>query len=118
MTEFTGHASEMSKSPYLASDDLLGRGDVQVEIESVQHYAELVGVSGRKEKDVFTLKFKGKKKEMWINATNRKTLTKMFGPEVAKWKGKKVTLYVQEGVRSPAGGTTNGLRIKLEAQKT
>lgn len=50
---------------------------------------------------------------MIVNNTNRKTLRKLFGDATAATlEGKKIQLYVEHGVRSPEGGTTDGIRIR------
>ena len=41
----------------------------------------------------------------------------MFSASVKKWKGQKVKLYVEDGVRNPKGGSpVQGLRIKFETK--
>jgi len=115
--DFVGRSAEMRKStPWLASEDLMDLGqDVIVEIEKVRHYKDAVFDDGRKE-EVWSLKFKGKQKELVLNATNRKKLVSMFGTtKVPEWVGKKITLYVEDGIRKPGGKrgeTTTGIRIR------
>jgi len=112
--EYTGSVSDMKSSEWLASSDIIGLGDVQVTIESVVKSTDVKMDGGRTEKEIFSLKFKGKDKKMVLNATNRKTLAKMFSASVKKWKGQKVKLYVEDGVRNPKGGSpVQGLRIKF-----
>jgi len=116
--EYTGSVSDMKSSEWLASTDIAGLGDVPVEIEKVVRSTDVKMDGGRTEKEIFSLKFKGKDKKMVLNATNRKTLAKMFSANVAKWKGQKIKLYVQDGVRNPKGGEpVQGLRIKLETPR-
>lgn len=67
---------------------------------------------GRKQPKLFAVKFSGKERQLVLNATNRKTLAGKFGTDTKAWKGQKVLLYVKDGVRNPAGGTTKGIRIK------
>jgi len=115
--EYTGSVSDMKSSEWLASSDIIGLGDVQVTIESVVKSTDVKMDGGRTEKEIFSLKFKGKDKKMVLNATNRKTLAKMFSASVKKWKGQKVKLYVEDGVRNPKGGSpVQGLRIKFETK--
>jgi hypothetical protein len=113
--EYTGSVSDMKSSEWLASSDIIGLGDVQVTIESVIKSTDVKMDGGRTEKEIYSLKFVGKDKKMVLNATNRKTLAKMFSASVKKWKGQKVKLYVEDGVRNPKGGSpVQGLRIKFE----
>lgn len=109
---FEGRSAAMKKdSPWLASEDLLGLPDVKVEIEGVYRHSDVEFDAGRKEKFVYSVKFKGKSKQLVLNATNRKTLVAKFGTNVKDWAGKQVSLYVDENVRM-MGKTVCGIRIK------
>jgi len=83
-------------------------------------YGELTLGGGRKEPHV-VVKFREKKvpgvdevKPLILNATNRKTLKKLFGDDSAKTlEGKRIQLYIDPKVRDPQdGGFTEGLRIR------
>ena len=54
---------------------------------------------------------------MIINATNRKTLRKLYGAVTADaLSGKRVQLYIDHNVRDPSDGSKiDGLRIKAKA---
>lgn len=109
---FDGHCSEMKKpSPWLSSEDILGKGDVNVTIDHCERAFDVEFEAGRKEKVVFCVAFKGAEKKLVLNATNRKTLRDKFGPNVKDWCGKKVTLFVDPDVRM-MGKRVNGVRIK------
>lgn len=113
---YTGNVTGMKQaSKFLASEDLIGRGEIQVTISGVfEHNGETMQ-DGRK-KDLFSIAFEKTPKRMVLNATNRRTLAMAFGADVTSWVGKKVGLYVQDGVRNPAGGeTVTGLRIRAKA---
>ena len=104
----------MKTSPWLASEDLLGLGEMTVAIEDVVKNENVEMEGGRKEPLLFSLKFAKVPKQMILNATNRRTLSAAFGADTKQWRGKEITLYVQDGIRKPGkgGGTTTGLRIK------
>jgi hypothetical protein len=112
-TPYTGKVSGMKTSPWLASEDLLGIGSASVEIEAVNKNEDVAMDAGRIEKLLFSLAFKGLPKQMILNATNRRTLSAAFGADTKNWVGKKIEVYVQDGIRKPGkgGGTTTGLRI-------
>lgn len=83
-------------------------------------YGELTLGGGRKEPHV-VVKFKEKRvpgvdevKPLILNATNRKTLKKLFGDDsAAALEGKRIQLYIDPKVRDPQdGGFTEGLRIR------
>lgn len=115
--EFAGRSAEMRKeSPWLASEDLMDLDrDVEVEIEGVYKHKGATFDDGRKE-DVFALKFKGKQKQLVLNATNRRKLVSLFNTtKVQEWIGKKISLYVDYNVRKIGGRkgeTTCGIRIR------
>lgn len=116
MKEFHGTVSQMRVSPWLASEDLLGLGEIEVTIEGVFIHEDVKMDGGRTESILYAVKFAGKEKQMILNATNRKELSKAFGAKVNNWTGKKVFLRAQDGIRKP--GTKNekcfGLRIRAE----
>ena len=116
-TQYTGKVSGMKTSPWLASEDLLGIGSVNVEIESVLKNEDVAMDAGRVEKCLFSLAFKGIPKQMILNATNRRTLSAAFGADTKLWVGKSIEVHVEDGIRKPGkgGGTTTGLRIKAKA---
>jgi hypothetical protein len=98
-------------TPWLASEDLIGLGDVKVVIESVFRHVDVEFDAGRKEKTVYSVKFKGKAKQLVLNSTNRKTLVSKFGVNVKDWAEKEVILYVDPNVRM-MGKVVPGVRIK------
>jgi hypothetical protein len=108
---FEGRTSEMKDSPWLASEDLMGLGDVPVTIEKCLKHKNVEFDKGRREDVVYTLVLKGKKKQLVLNSINRKTLVAKFGTNVKDWANQKVHLYVDENVRF-AGKTVCGIRIK------
>ncbi len=113
---YTGKVTGMKQaSKFLASEDLIGLGERQVTIAGVYEHNGETMQDGRK-KDLFSIAFEKTPKRMVLNATNRRTLAMAFGADVTAWVGKQVGLYVQDGVRNPAGGeTVTGLRIRAKA---
>ena len=109
--EFEGYTSEMRESPWLASEDILGFSELPVTIESVHRHKNVQFDQGRKKDVVYAVKFAGTTKQLVLNATNRKTLVRMFGSNVKRWKEQKVSLYVDTKVKYQ-GKLTNGIRIK------
>lgn len=109
---YEGRTAAMRTSQWLASEDLDGLGEVEVTIEAVYLHKDAVMQDGRKQPKLFAVKFSGKERQLVLNATNRKTLAGKFGTDTKAWKGQNVLLYVKDGVRNPAGGTTKGIRIK------
>lgn len=101
-------------SRWLCAEDLLARNtrEVQVEIEKVLRRDNLTMQEGRKMRVALSLKFKGKQKELLLNATNRKTLGQLFTNDCGEWYGKRIALFVQDNVRYPDGTRGPALRIR------
>lgn len=112
-TTYTGTVAGMKASPWLASEDLLGLPSPDLTIEEVFKNEKVVMDAGRVEPVLYSLKFKGADKQMILNATNRRSLTKAFGASTKAWRGQTVTVYVQDGIKM-AGKSVSGLRIKAE----
>ena len=112
-TPYTGKVGGMkTASKYLASEDFMGLGEVQLEISGVFEETGEVMQDGKK-KDFFSLAFAKTPKRMVLNATNRRCLAAAFGADTTKWTSQKVKVFAQDGVRNPAGGEKVwGLRIK------
>lgn len=112
---FTGLSGALRTSPWLASEDLVGLGEVPCVIEQVLIYDEVVFDAGRKEKNVPTLKFKDKQKQLVLRtSTNRKTLVRMFGSDTKKWVGQTIHLYFDPSVKF-GGKAVGGIRIKEDS---
>ena len=109
---FEGMASQMRDSPWLASEDIEDAGGkISVTIIACYKHEDVEFDAGRKRPVVYTLAFKGADKQLALNATNRKALASLFGRDVKKWQGKKVELFVQDGIRL-GPKTVKGARIR------
>lgn len=109
---FTGLSGMLRTSPWLASEDLVGLGDVPAEIEDVLLYDEVAFDKGRKEKNVPALKFRGKAKQLVLRTSaNRRALVRMFGANTQAWRGQTIYLYHDPEVRF-GGRAVGGIRIK------
>lgn len=110
--KFEGLSGALRTSPWLAGEDLIGLGVVEAEIEDVLMYDEVVFDGGRREKNVPTIKFVGKQKQLVLRTgANRKSLVKAFGADTRKWRGQKVGLYFEPNVKMK-GELVGGIRIK------
>jgi len=100
-----------TQNKFTASEDLIGRAEVELEISGVFQDTGEVMQDGKK-KDFFSVGFEATEKRLVLNATNRKTLSFAFGSSTKQWIGKKILLWAQDGVKAIGGGTTTGLRLK------
>lgn len=115
---YTGDASGLKKpSPWLCVDDMLeimkrSRGkDLVVVIVDVKRYGSVTFDEGRVESGVGALCFRGKTKELTINATRRKSLVTLFGKDTTNWRDKSIALYVDHNVKMK-GQKVGGIRIR------
>ena len=115
--EYRGSHTVAKDSRWLCAEDLLARNtrEVTVEIERVLRRDNLTMQEGRKMKVALSLKFRGKQKELLLNATNRKTLATLFSSDCGEWYGKRIALFVQDNVRYPDG--TKGPAIRIRARR-
>jgi hypothetical protein len=74
---------------FIEACDLDGR-DITVEISGVSQGK--VG-RGKQESKKPVISFAGKKKQLACNKTNGKIIAALYGSDVAKWKGRLITLY-------------------------
>lgn len=117
--EWKGSHTVAKDSRWLCAEDLLARGtrEVVVEIEKVLRRDNLTMQEGRKMKVALSLKFRGKQKELLLNATNRKTLAALFGggaTDCGPWWGQRIALFVMDNVRMPDGSRGPALRIRAK----
>lgn len=88
------HIFKMFDSEYLGAWDLYDENDrprdVTITIDRVER-KEIRSQRGVDAKPVIW--FKGQKKPMVCNKTNAKTIVNLYGPDVATWPGKRITLY-------------------------
>ena len=109
---FEGYSGEMrADSPWLAAEDIDGRGDVKVTIVACHRHKDVKFEEGRSVAVAYSLEFKGKQRRLILNVTNRRRLVAHFGPDVKAWAGKEITLYIDPKVRL-MGKTVSGIRIR------
>lgn len=112
-TPYKGTHRIATDSPWLASDDLPDDKDTIVTIEAVVIRRDVKMEEGRKKDVALSLVFTGKKRELLLNATNRKTLTMLSGsPRCEAWFGLTIALFKLQGVRRPDGTKGPAIRIR------
>lgn len=101
------HWKRLINPDYIGAYALPPGMDMTVEIVSVG--VEKVTVSGGKKEEHTVVRLKGQKP--WIlNATNSKSIARLYGPYIEDWIGKKVTLYASTA--KLAGDTVECLRVR------
>lgn len=113
---YDGPSGAGRDSQWLTWEDLPDGKDLVATIEDVQLFLDVKFEGGRTKDRMLGLKFKGGKRVLGLNATNRKTLVKMFGNLTGGWRSEKVALYVTQ--TQMAGETRNCVRIRDRGSKT
>jgi len=110
MSETKHHWKQLMNTDYIGAYSLQPGEERTVEIVDVAQ-KEIKGAGGKKDlKPVATLKGE---KPFIINATNAKTLTRLFGsPYIEDWKGKSFTLIAETIKDKQSGEEMDALRIK------
>lgn len=115
--DYKGSTGAMRDSLWLTNEDIPHDVDTIVTIEKVnlRRGYKFKGGSSKAAKDTFSLVFKGKKRELRVNATIRKTLNALSGGTTAdKWYGMTVALFVQQDVGRPDGTVGPAVRIRAK----
>ncbi len=117
MAELT-HWKKLHNPDYLGAYSLDAGGtykDLIVTIKNVK-MEEVTGSDGKKENCMVMRFVENGIKPMIVNATNAKTLTKLFGtPYIENWAGRKIQLFVDK-VKA-FGDIVEALRIRNYAPK-
>lgn len=109
--DYEGRSSVMRDSTWLAAEDIDGLGDVTLTIEKVHVRKNVEFDFGRKTPVVYSLKFKGKQRELILNSAKRNVIQDAYGSSTGDWVGKEVTLYVDPNVKMK-GEKVKGIRIR------
>ena len=109
---------QMRESEYLGAEDIDDGVEPILTIAGLW-YGKVTLQRGKENKDVLTFveeRVPGiyQVRPLIINATNRKTLRKLYGDAKASTLvGKQIQLYIDHNVRDPQdGGITDGIRIR------
>ena len=113
--EYKGSTGAMRDSLWLTNEDIPHDAETIVTIEKVNLRRAYKFRGSKAEKDTFSLVFKGKKRELRVNAAIRKTLNALSGGTTAdKWYGMTVALFVQQDVGRPDGTIGPAVRIRAK----
>ena len=107
MTEAKTHWKRLQNNDYIGAYWLPPGEDVTVTIDYVVR--EMITGTGGKKEECTVAHLKGVKPFI-LNATNSKTIAKLYGPYIEDWAGKQITLYASTA--KLAGDTVECLRIR------
>ncbi len=115
-TPYKGPSGIARESTWLTNEDIPHDKDTPVQIEAVVRRDNLTMDQGRTKPIALSLRFTGRKRELLLNATNRKTLAALFNSNnTAAWFGQWVALFVEQDVRKPDG--TRGPAVRIRAKR-
>lgn len=104
-------------SPYMGAYSITEGIEPIVTVSEVM-FGKITLEGGRKE-DHVVMRFAEKSvpgmdevKPLVLNATNQKTLEKLYGKGADPLIGKKIQFYIDPAVKAIGGGTTEGVRIR------
>lgn len=116
--EYTGPIGAMRDSNWLTWEDIKPTGDTIVTIEKVILRRGYQFRGSKSAKDTFSLKFKGKNRELRVAACHRKVLCDLTGVKgnaaVTAWKGLTIALFVMQDVGRPDGTIQPAIRIRAK----
>lgn len=113
--EYTGSTGAMRDSLWLTNEDIPHDKDTTVTIEKINLRRGYKFKGSKGAKDTYSLVFVGKKRELRVNATIRKTLNALTGSTVASaWKGMTIALFVQQDVGRPDGTIGPAVRVRAK----
>lgn len=84
------HWKKLADPRYIGAYALPNGNDMVVTIEGVRS-EEITMMGGKKE--VHSIMYIKGQKPMILNATNSKSIHKLYGPYIEEWVGKQITLY-------------------------
>lgn len=104
------HWKKLTNPDYLGAYALEPNQDLIVTIKSVSNEV-VTGTDGKRE-TCSVMSFMENVKPMVLNATNSKTIAKLFKtPYIEEWSGRKIQLYVQTGVKA-FGDVVDAIRVR------
>jgi hypothetical protein len=107
MSDEKTHWKRLINPDYIGAYALPPGEDMTVTILSVQR--EKVTVTGGKKEDHTVARLKGQK-PLILNATNQKSIARLYGPYIEDWAGKRITLFASTA--KLAGETVECLRVR------
>lgn len=108
MTDAKTHWKLLMNPDYIGAYWLPPGEDVTVTIDFVVR--EMITGTGGKKEECTVAHLKNGVKPFILNATNSKTIAKLYGPYIEDWAGKKITLFASTA--KLAGDTVECLRIR------
>lgn len=109
---YKGPCGVLKDSNWLSAETIPADRDTVVQIDAVVRRRQ-VKFKNETKMGYGSLRFKGKDKELGLNATHIKVLKALFGPDTSAWFGQWISLYVDPDV-SAFGQIVSAVRIRAK----
>jgi hypothetical protein len=109
---YKGPCGVLKDSAWLSAETIPADRDTLVQIDAVVRRKQ-VKFKNETKHGYGSLRFKGKDKELGLNATHIRVLRALYGPETAAWFGQWIALYVDPDV-SAFGQIVSAVRIRAK----
>ena len=93
------HFEKLFPSRFVRASDIEDKGEVHLTVRGVRVEDVHNRENNTKEQKPI-LYFFGSNKGLVLNRTNAETIAKLHGPDTEQWAGKRISLYVERGVRA------------------
>jgi len=95
--EVLGSVTKFMDRRFLSSLDIMGAGDVKLEIDRVEHLDKVTYANGNTSENVLLMYFAGTDRPLALNSTNIRAIIAILGSnQVKSWKGKSITVAVKQ----------------------
>lgn len=109
---YKGPCGLLKDSNWLNAETIPSDKDTLVQIEAVIR-RKSVKFKNETKKGYGSLRFKGKERELGLNATHLKVLSALFGSDTSAWFGQWIALYVDPDVTA-FGQPVSAVRIRAK----
>ena len=109
---YKGPCGVLKDSNWLSAETIPADRDTLVQIDAVVR-RKTVKFKNETKHSYGSLRFRGKDKELGLNATHIKVLRALFGPDTTSWFGQWIALYVDPDV-SAFGQIVSAVRIRAK----
>ena len=110
--EFDGNAATLRNTIWIAKEDFYPDQVIVLTIKKVVRFKDVIWRGGRKADGLVpAFEFEGTDRYTAWDAESRDSMIAAFGLKTSEWKGKKVELYVRDGLTG-GDGTGKGVRVR------
>ena len=114
-TDYDGPGGISRDSVWLTNEDIPHTKDTIVTIDRVLYFKEVVYGNQQLGRNILAITFKKGSRMLRVNATMKRCLNRLGGDNNCScWKGLRISLFVEQGVRYANGSNGPAVRIRPE----